>query len=97
MDTNTQAEFNSCLFVVSKFTHLDSNQTHLHFKFLRPVTNTLIFIWTIVIVLASSSVGALIWAIQTGQFKQLHRNADSIFDQDEPIGQITDSFPEPKK
>ena len=57
------------------------------------MANTLIFIWTTVVLLAVTSVGALIWAVVTGQFGEFQKGATSIFDEDEPIGQMTDSFP----
>jgi cbb3-type cytochrome oxidase maturation protein len=61
------------------------------------MTNTLIFIWTIVILLASTSVAALVWAVVSGQFGEFQKGATSIFDEEEPIGQMTDSFPEQEK
>ena len=61
------------------------------------MTNTLIFIWTIVILLASTSVAALVWAVVSGQFGEFQKGATSIFDEEEPIGQMTDSFPEQDK
>jgi cbb3-type cytochrome oxidase maturation protein len=51
-------------------------------------------IWTTAIVLAISAVWALVWAIRTGQFQNLHRGATVIFDEDEPIGEVTDRFPD---
>ncbi len=44
-------------------------------------------------VLALSSIGALVWAIHSGQFRGIDDGAESIFDSDEPIGMVTDSFP----
>jgi cbb3-type cytochrome oxidase maturation protein len=61
------------------------------------MTNTLIFIWTIVILLAATSVAALVWAVVSGQFGEFQKGATSIFDDEEPIGQMTDSFPEQDK
>ncbi len=43
--------------------------------------------------LAFSSVAALIWAVASGQLGEFQKGATSIFDDDEPIGEITDSFP----
>ncbi|MEL7500395.1 MAG: cbb3-type cytochrome oxidase assembly protein CcoS [Planctomycetota bacterium] len=56
--------------------------------------NSLIYIWTIVFLLGSSAVAGLIWAVASGQFHALQQTADSIFDDDEPIGQPTDAFPQ---
>lgn len=36
---------------------------------------------------------ALHWAHKNGQFSDLERGARSIFDDDEPLGQVTDRFP----
>ena len=33
------------------------------------------------------------WSLKTGQFENHERNAEMIFDADEPIGQTTDRFP----
>lgn len=45
------------------------------------------------VILGLTSVAALVWAIQAGQFQSLDDGAESIFDVDEPIGMVTDSFP----
>lgn len=34
------------------------------------------------------------WAIRTGQFADFQRGATSIFDDDEPLGEMTDWFPD---
>jgi cbb3-type cytochrome oxidase maturation protein len=39
---------------------------------------------------------SLYWAARTGQFTNLQRGAESIFDADEPVGQTTDGFPKGK-
>jgi len=57
------------------------------------MTNTLIYIWLVVAMLGISSVSALIWAITSGQLGEFQKGATSIFDDDEPIGKVTDSFP----
>ncbi len=36
---------------------------------------------------------ALHWAHKNGQFSNLDNGARSIFDEDEPLGQVTDQFP----
>ncbi len=33
------------------------------------------------------------WAIQSGQFSDFEKGATSIFDADEPLGEMTDFFP----
>lgn len=40
-----------------------------------------------------SAVVALAWAMRKGQLENFQRGATSIFDADEPIGRVTDSFP----
>lgn len=57
------------------------------------MTNTLIYIWTVIALLSISSVSALIWAVSSGQLGEFQKGATTIFDEDEPIGEVTDSFP----
>lgn len=38
-------------------------------------------------------IWAMWWAVRGGQFSQFQHGATSIFDDDEPLGQITDAFP----
>jgi hypothetical protein len=40
-----------------------------------------------------SVVLALAWALRNGQMENFQRGATAIFDPDEPLGAITDSFP----
>lgn len=40
-----------------------------------------------------SAVLALVWAIKSGEFRDMQAGARSIFDEDESIGRITDRFP----
>ncbi|MER3446761.1 MAG: cbb3-type cytochrome oxidase assembly protein CcoS [Candidatus Dadabacteria bacterium] len=43
---------------------------------------------------------AFIWAVRRGQFKNLNAGAYVIFDEEEPVGEMTDNtfgFPEPKR
>lgn len=58
------------------------------------MTNTLIYIWAVIGMLGITSVTALIWAVNSGQLGEFQNGATSIFDDDEPIGEMTDSFPE---
>ena len=58
------------------------------------MTNTLIFIWTVILMLGCSAVIGLIWAVASGQLGEFQKGATSIFDEDEPIGEMTDAFPE---
>jgi cbb3-type cytochrome oxidase maturation protein len=44
--------------------------------------------------LGAMAILALAWAIRTGQFDDFRSGATSIFDEEEPIGEMTDSFPD---
>jgi cbb3-type cytochrome oxidase subunit 3 len=39
------------------------------------------------------TVAAIAWSYRAGHFENFERTAASIFDADEPIGQVTDRFP----
>ena len=39
------------------------------------------------------AIWGLAWAIRTRQFSDFRRGAASIFDEEEPIGEMTDRFP----
>lgn len=53
--------------------------------------------WSCMVLAGASAVFALLWAIKTGQMSNLNQGAASIFDEEEPIGVITDSFPGVKR
>jgi cbb3-type cytochrome oxidase maturation protein len=40
---------------------------------------------------ASLAIGAFLWAVRNKQFKDLNAGAYVIFDEDEPIGKMTDN------
>jgi cbb3-type cytochrome oxidase maturation protein len=46
-----------------------------------------------IVLLGGSAVYALYWAASHGQFRQMERGAESIFDSGEPVGKVTDVFP----
>ena len=52
-----------------------------------------VVIWSSAVILGISAVWGLVWAIRTGQFHGLREGAESIFDDDEPVGMQTDFFP----
>jgi nitrogen fixation-related uncharacterized protein len=52
-------------------------------------TGYLLFGLTLLI-FGGAAVLALAWAISSGQLSNFSRGADSIFDADEPIGEMTD-------
>jgi cbb3-type cytochrome oxidase maturation protein len=43
--------------------------------------------------LTASAVYALYWSSKNGQLRDFERGAVSIFDDKEPVGQMTDRFP----
>lgn len=49
------------------------------------------------IFLSGSALVAFYWAAGDGQFRDLKRGAEVIFDEDEPIGRATDRFPAKRK
>jgi nitrogen fixation-related uncharacterized protein len=45
------------------------------------------------IFLGGSAVYALYWAVSQGEFTKMEQGAEVIFDQGEPVGEVTDLFP----
>lgn len=52
-----------------------------------------LLIWGSMLVFGSTAVWALVWAIRSGQLSEFRKGALSIFDEEEPVGEATDSFP----
>ncbi len=52
-----------------------------------------IFIWGFALIAGVTMVWLLAWAIKQGEFKNLRQGARSIFDDEEPVGMVTDYFP----
>jgi len=46
-----------------------------------------------IVLFGGATVLALGWAFRSGQFDNFQKGAQSIFDADEPVGEITDTFP----
>lgn len=46
-----------------------------------------------VVLLPGLALLALNWAIRHGEFRNLEKQALSIFDEEEPVGQVSDHFP----
>ena len=46
-----------------------------------------------VLMFGAATALALAWAFRNGQLENFHRGATSIFDPDEPVGEVTDRFP----
>jgi len=47
--------------------------------------------------ITGGAVYALAWAFRSGQMKNFDQGAKVIFDEEEPEGELTDSFPGKKK
>jgi cbb3-type cytochrome oxidase maturation protein len=45
------------------------------------------------LIFGGSAVCALVWAIRNGQMSDFKAGAESIFDDEEPVGKPTDAFP----
>ena len=50
-------------------------------------------IWGSWVLFGVVTIWALGWAVRTGQFNQLDHGASTLFDEEEPIGRMTDTFP----
>jgi nitrogen fixation-related uncharacterized protein len=58
------------------------------------MTWTYLFIWGSWIIFGATTVWALAWAINSGQFSKIQKGARSIFDDEEPVDEMTDFFPD---
>jgi len=47
-----------------------------------------------VVFFGGAAVLALAWAVRDGQFQNFERSSRTIFDPHEPVGQLTDRFPD---
>jgi cbb3-type cytochrome oxidase maturation protein len=52
-----------------------------------------LLIWGSTLFFGGTAVWALVWAIRNGQMSNLKAGAESIFDEEEPVGKQTDMFP----
>jgi len=52
-----------------------------------------LMIWGFALLCGLTAVYGLTWAIQNGQMRRFGEGATSIFDEEEPIGEMTDRFP----
>lgn len=57
------------------------------------MTLVYLLIWGSWLVFGVSAVWALVWAAGRGEFRDPEKAARSIFDEDEPVGRMTDHFP----
>ena len=58
------------------------------------MTLAYILIFGTIALLSITVVVVFAWAIRTGQFSDFQQGATSIFDDDEPLGEMTDWFPD---
>ena len=61
------------------------------------MSTTYIVLGISAVMFGGTAVLALAWALRKGQLENFQRGATSIFDADEPVGRVTDSFPEGRK
>lgn len=52
-----------------------------------------VLVWGFAALCGLSAVYGLVWAVRHGQVGDFTRGAASIFDDEEPIGRMTDRFP----
>ena len=52
-----------------------------------------VLVWGFAALCGLSAVYGLVWAVRNGQVRDFTRGAASIFDEEEPIGEMTDHFP----
>ncbi len=50
-------------------------------------------LWGLAALLGATAIAALVWAVRRGEFDRLREASLSIFDDEEPVGQVTDRFP----
>lgn len=52
-----------------------------------------LLIWGSGLLFGATAVWALVWAIRNGEMSNFKAGAESIFDEEEPVGKPTDAFP----
>ena len=57
------------------------------------MTTYFVLVFGILGLITLSAVLAWYWAVKTDQFTDFKKGATSIFDEDEPVGRVTDAFP----
>ncbi len=57
------------------------------------MTLMVIVIWVFAALCGLTAVYGLVWAIRSGQMGNFGGGASSIFDDEEPVGKMTDHFP----
>lgn len=64
------------------------------FEFFVSINPVYLVLLAFIVFFGGVAVLAMSWAVRDGQFQNFERTAQSIFDPDEPVGQMTDRFPE---
>lgn len=62
-----------------------------------PMTLIYVFIFGSVAVAGATAAFGLVWALKHGQMQRFSRGATSIFDDEEPVGRVTDGFPDSRE
>jgi hypothetical protein len=57
------------------------------------MTLVYLFVFGSVAVAGATAAYGLVWALKHGQMQRFSQGATSIFDDEEPVGRPTDSFP----
>ena len=52
-----------------------------------------ILVFSALVLLTVAVIVGWIWAVRSGQMRKLNEGARIIFDDDEPVGEMTDAFP----
>jgi len=52
-----------------------------------------LFAFAVALAISGTAVYALWWSSRNGQLRDFERGAASIFDEQEPVGEMTDRFP----
>jgi len=56
-----------------------------------------LLVFGVVVLFVGSVFWGLWWALRRGQFSEFQKGATSIFDDEEPLGRMTDAFPDRKE
>ncbi len=55
------------------------------------------FAFLVATALSGTAVYALYWSSRNGQLRDFERGARSIFDEQEPVGELSDHFPDKRR
>lgn len=61
-----------------------------------PATGMVLGMLIVMLGILASAIAALYWAASNGEFDNLEDKSRVIFGDDEPVGKVTDAFPEKK-